>query len=154
MKLKQKIPYNIRKSLVKILPWAMLLGAPVTTSSCGKDPMPTRKVVIDWDWEHFPNSDTVRLCAKQKDVDSIILNLRDYNTTAWTPWLFNGICNELEKVFNIAPKKTRGHGTIIVGHEGGAQMQSTEPGQCSGMSLYDSIRCTNWGFLVMTEQIR
>lgn len=152
--MKTKVPYNIKKSLVRILPFAMLLGAPAF-NSCEKDPMPGRKVAIDWDWEHFPRSDTVELCAKQKDVDSIILNLRDYNTTAWSPWGFFHACNALEKVFNIAPKKIRGHGTIIVGRELGAQHPTHNiEDEESGMSIYDSIRCTNWGFCVMTEPSR
>lgn len=150
--MKMKVPYNIRKSLARVLPFAMLMGVPAM-NSCEKEP--GRTVTIDWDWEHFPRSDTVTLCAKQKDVDSIILNLRDYNTTAWSPWGFNNSCNVLEKVFNIAPDKIRGRGTIIVGHEGGAQMSSTEPGQgLCGMALSDSIRLTGWGFRVMTEQVR
>jgi hypothetical protein len=155
MKLKQKIPYNIRKSLVKILPWALLLGTPVATGSCGKDPMPTRKVVIDWDWSNLPKLDTIALCAKQKDVDSIILNLRDDNTLGWSPWTFHRARDTLQKRFDIAPTKIRGRGTIIVGRELGAQhpsygIEAYEP----GMALVDSIWFSNWGFRVMTEQTR
>ena len=150
--MKMKVPYNIRKSLARVLPFAMLMGVPVM-NSCEKEP--GRTVTIDWDWEHFPRSDTVKLCAKQKDVDSIILNLRDYPSYTWSPWSFHNACDALEKVFNIAPNKTRGHGTIFVGSEGGAQMSSTEPGQgISGMGLLDSIRCTSWGFKVTSEPLR
>lgn len=137
---------TISKSLVKILPWAMLLGAPAL-NSCEKDPIPTRTVVIDWDWENLPSVDAVRKYVKQSDVKTVNLHILDYPSDGFSTDGFHRAHDSLEnRYFSVSPKVC-GSGTIFVDGDNGAHLTEINT-DLSGMLYVDSLWYTSKGFKI------
>lgn len=142
---------TISKSLVKILPWAMLLGAPAM-NSCEKDPIPTRTVVIDWDWHdnlgYAPPKSIIKEHTDDKTVKTVFINLTSDNSTGHTPRNFHNAHDSLQTRIDIAPSKVRGMGTIYVNSRNGAQLPDPMDWDNCGMALVDSLWFTANGWKV------
>lgn len=143
--MKLKIPYSIRKSLIKILPF---MATAIMAASCQKEPY--KDITIDWDWTNLPEPTTIQQYATERSTRTITLNLLPSTTgLALCPRSFNRGFNFLEQeCFSIAPDKIVGSGTVFVDEQGGAHILDPQETDIAGMSLFDSIRCTRMGFSV------
>ena len=114
--MKLKIPYSIRKSLVKILPF---MATAIMATSCHKEPY--KDITIDWDWTNLPEPTTIQQYATERSTRTITLNLLPSTTgLALCPRSFNRGFNFLEQeCFSIAPDKIVGSGTVFVDEQGG-----------------------------------
>jgi len=139
--MKLKIPYSIRKSLIKILPF---VATAIMSTACHKEPY---DVVIDWDWSNPPDKELVKQYANDKNINTVILNLRPCGSTGYSPNNFRNGRNYLENnYFSFNPDKIRGSGDIYVNPNGGAQLPYPCGDEIHGMYLIDSIYFTSKGF--------
>lgn len=108
MKFKQK--YKIGKAL-------SLVGLMILANACHKEPY---DVVIDWDWYNPPDKELVKQYVNDKDVKTIVLNLRPFNSTGFSPDVFHSARDSLElNYFSLAPTKITGKGAIYLYTFGG-----------------------------------
>jgi len=154
MKLSQK--YNIKKSLLRLLPFALLLGTP----SCNKDraksstpePIVQHDVVIDWNWDDClgkaPPMDTIKKYAADKYVDKIFINLTSTNSTAYAVVHFRKARDTLQTRIDVAPTRVRGMGTIYPVR---ADVPEFDP-FVGGMCIEDSLWFTSHGWAVQRFQ--
>jgi hypothetical protein len=142
--MKTKFQYNIKRSLFRVLPMALLMGAP-TLNSCEKDPMPTRTVVIDWDWNHLPSVDDVRKYVKQSDVKTVNLHILDYPSDGFTTDAFHRARDSLENRYFSVSSKVCGSGTIFINGDNGAHLTEIND-DLMGMAYVDSLWYTSKGF--------
>ena len=162
--IQQKFPYNIRKSLTRILPFGLLMML-----ACHKDPTPIPTpepepeipidttiakdtIVVDWNWKNvtnwLPNKDTIKKYSDMDNVRWVFLNLVDTNTSGFTPMLFRRARDSLQPCLDINKQKVRGSGTIYVNSYHGAHLPNPNASNVSGMSLADSIWYTSQGWHV------
>ena len=145
MKLKQKIPYNIRKSLARVLPWATVL---IMASACQKK----YDVVIDWDWHdnlgYAPPKEMIKSETDKRCVETVFINLTSDNSTGHTPRNFHNARDSLQTRIDINPNKVRGMGTIYVNSKNGAQLPDPTDWDNCGMALEDSLWFTSNGWKV------
>ena len=144
--MKFKVPYNIKKSLIRILPFA---AAAIMATSCNKK----YDSVIEWDWsierEWAPPKETVEAETNNRDVENVFIKLTYANCSGVSPMLFHRARDTLQTRINIDPNKVKLAGKIFVNPQTGAHLpQNYEPGQCGGMSLEDSIWYTQNGCTV------
>lgn len=146
MQLKQN--YSIKKSLLRLLPFLMLAGAP----SCKKQPLPEPEpydVVIDWNWDDqmgwAPPVNNVKKYTDNPYVETVYIKLVAPNSSGLTPRHFKLARAELQKCLDLKDN-VRGDGTIFVSRTNGAQLADTA--QYPGMARSDSIWFTNNGWMV------
>lgn len=151
MKLEQK--YNIKNSLLHLLPFVLLFGATGCNKDRAKSNIPEPEpynVVIDSDWasaDWVPTKSTIRKYANDKYVDTIFINVANSaDSYCIGPRFFSRIKDTLQTRFDIAPNKVRGMGTIYVDPYHGAQLPNydIEP----GMAIEDSIWFARQGFRI------
>lgn len=144
MKLKQK--YKIGKVL-------SLAGLMALANACTKDPeptpepepvVPTKDIVLDWNWNHVLSIDTVRNYSEQPDVRTVTMHLLDYPSDGFSTQAFHTARDSLQRFFYISPK-IYGSGTVFVNEINGAQ-NSIISNEVLGMTLEDSIWYTSKGF--------
>lgn len=139
--MKFKVPYGIKKSLVKVLPF---MATAIMATSCHKEPY---DVVIDWDWVNPPDKELIRQYANDKNTQKIILNLRPYNSTSYTPAIFHRIYDSLYmNCFSIDPAKITGEGNIYVDEFNGAHLPDPYADDITGMAEIDSGKYKQIGF--------
>ena len=142
MKIKQKFPYSIRKSLIKILPF---MATAIMATSCQKEPY---DVTIDWTWGDLPDKELVTQYANDKNVKTIILNIKPFNSTSFSPYMFHNACNHFRDDYFSGNSKTIGHGDIYVHRFNGAQLPDPYDDNISGMAEIDSTGWTMMGFSI------
>ena len=154
MKLLQK--YSIKKSLLRLLPFAMLLG----TASCNRDraksntpePIVQHDVVIDWNWDDnlgwAPPMDTIKKYAQDKYVNNIFINLTSPNASGYASVAFHRARDTLQTRIDVAPTRVRGMGTI---HPWRADIPDFEPFG-DGMCIEDSLWFTSHGWQIQRVQ--
>ena len=139
--MKIRLPYNIRKALLYVT-------IAVTMSACHKEPY--KEMVIDWDYNNFPDRELIKQYADDKDVKTIVLNLLPYSSSSVYPRLFHTVRDSLENYyFSISPNNTIGRGNIYVDEFNGAQLPDPYATYPSGMALKDSIWYTSKGFSIV-----
>lgn len=139
-----KTPYNIRKALIKILPF---MATAIMASACGKK----HDVVIDWVWspEYVSSSkEVIQKEVNKKNVNMVFLNFNEMNLTNWDPALFHAARDTLQTRLDIAPGRVRGMGTICVNSQHGAHMPDITEHITPGMALEDSLWYTANGWKV------
>ena len=143
--MKFKVPYSIKKPLVKILPF---MATAIMATSCHKEPY--KDITIDWDWMNVPDTNIVKQYATDPLTKTITLNLLPGTTSlCFVPISFNRGYNFLEQnYFSLAPDKIVGSGTIFVDEYGGAHLPNPQEADIYGMSLFDSLRYTSKGFSI------
>lgn len=152
--MKLKVPYNIKKTLFKVLPMALLMGT--AFSSCKPDPEPWREVVIDWDWDDnlgwAPPKSVIKEHTDDKTVKTVFINLTSDNSTGYTPHNFHNARDTLQTRIDIDPNKVRGMGTIYVNDDNGAQLPDPMDWDNCGIALVDSLWFTANGWKVTRWQ--
>lgn len=139
--MKFKIPYSIRKSLIKILPF---VATAIMSTACHKEPY---DVIIDWDWHNPPDKELIKKYANDKNVNTIILSLRPVSARNISPNGFHRARDSLEvNCFSISPHNIIGRGNIYVDEFNGAQLPYPCGDEILGMYLIDSIYYTSKGF--------
>lgn len=108
--------------------------------------IPTKEIVIDWDWNHVLSLDTVRNYSEQPDVKTVTMHLLDYPSGGFSTQAFHTARDSLQRFFCIGPK-IYGSGTVFVNEVNGAQ-NSVISDEVLGMALEDSIWYTSKGFEV------
>lgn len=158
--MKFKVPYSIKKSLTRILPFA---AAAIMATSCHKEPY---DVVIDWNWANnmgwAPPKSDIKYYADKKDVKTVKIHLfgRDgpnmpANSSGWRPREFHIARDTLQTRININPQKVCGLGMIYVNSQNGAHLPANYgENSPSGMSLEDSLWYTAHGWKVQRFQYR
>lgn len=145
--MKFKVPYSIRKSLIKILPF---VATAIMAISCHKTKY---DAVIEWDWDidgaWAPPKEMVKTEADKREVENVIIKLTYANCSGVSPKSFHRARDTLQTRINIAPAKIRLAGKIFVNPQNGAHLPPIyDPYQPSGMSLEDSIWFTEKGCTV------
>ena len=138
--MKFKVPYSIQRSMIKILPF---IATAIMSASCQKEPY---DVVIDWTWGDLPDKELVNQYANDKNVKTIILNIRPFNSTSFSPYMFHNAYNHFERDYFSGNPKTIGKGNIYVDEFNGAHLPDPCADDISGMAGIDSVRWTRMGF--------
>lgn len=142
--MKFKVPYSIKKSLVRILPFATVA---VMVASCHKEPY---DVTIDWTWRNPPDRELIKKYADDRNVKTIVLNLLPCTSGGFSPRAFRRARDSLEiNYFSISPHNTVGRGNIYVDEFNGAQLPDPYANNPCGMALEDSIWYANKGFTIV-----
>lgn len=140
--MKKKIPYNIRKSLIKLLPFAAVA---IMASSCTEK----HDVIIDYTWGPVPTpKEVIQNEINKKNVNMVFLNCGEKNVTHWTPSGFHRARDTLQTRLDIAPGRIRGMGTIYVNSRNGAHLPSVDIDTIEGMGFLDSVWYTANGWKV------
>ena len=141
--MKFKIPYSIRKSLIKILPF---VATAIMSTACHKKPY---DVIIDWTWGPVPTpKEVIQKEINKKNVNMVFLNCGEKNLTHWSPDGFHRARDTLQTRLDMAPGRVRGMGTIYVNSAVGAHMPDINENMICGMALEDSIWYTTNGWKV------
>lgn len=130
--MKKKFPYNIKKSLTRILPLGALMAI---ATHCTKEPQPnpnptpnphaTKVDTIYWNWDAgvglAPPMDTVKYRAVNDDVKWVVIHLhgRDgphmsIDCRGMYPEYFRDWRDSLQTRIDIAPDKIRLSGVLYV----------------------------------------
>lgn len=119
------------------------------------DTIPGRTVILRVDHPsgyglRFPTMDTVRYYANHPGCDTIFIKWYvplNY-TVQWTPGVFHVAFDSLEQRFNLTDKCCGARDIVVSELYGGASIPDEELLTHSkyGMTVSDSIRCTNWGY--------
>ncbi len=148
--MKFKIPYSIRKSLIKILPF---VATAIMSTACQKEPY---DVIIDWNWKDnlgwAPPKEMIKNETDKKYVRTVSINLISPNSTGHTPGAFHRARDTLQTRLDIAPNRVRGMGTIYVNSNNGAQLPDPTDEDNCGMSLQDSLWYTANGWKIQRWQ--
>ena len=139
--MKLRLPYNIHKTLFKILPMSLLLGAAV--SGCKPDePNIQATGLIIWNWnenlENAPDKKTVKAFADNEYVSEVHISMQPKNVPYFTGATFNAARDTLQKLIDINPDKVKGSGEIRVNPVNGATFLSPDS-TMYGMAIDDSI---------------
>ena len=125
------------------------------------DTIPGRKVVLRVDYPsnygiRFPTIDTVRYYANHPGCDTIDIKwyVPPDVTVQWTPGVFHVAFDSLEQRFNLTDKCRGARDIVVSKNYGGASIPDEELLTHSkyGMTVSDSIRCTNWGYNIRRSQ--
>jgi hypothetical protein len=151
MQLKQK--YSIKKSLLRLLPFVMLM-APACKKKKVEPTLPEPEhynVVIDWNWDDglglAPPMDTVKKYTSNRYIDTVFINLTSPNSTGLLTKHFRKARDTLQTRIDLAPQKVWGKGGVYVNSTNGAQLPGYDEPVC-GMALVDSIWFTDHGWTV------
>ena len=125
------------------------------------DPIPGRTVILRVDHPagyglRFPSMDTVRYYANHPGCDTIFIKWYvplNY-TVQWTPGVFHVAFDSLERYYNETDKCYGARDIVDSEMYGGASIPDEELLTHSkyGMTISDSIRCTNWGYNIRRNQ--
>jgi len=143
--MKLKIPYSIRKSLIKILPF---VATAIMSTACHKEPY---DVIIDWTWDGHgaaPSKEVIQKEINKKHVNMVFINFNETNATGWNPASFHKARDTLQTRLDIAPGRVRGMGTIYVCSDNGAHLPDATELLTAGMALEDSLWYTANGWKV------
>ncbi len=147
--MKFKVPYSIRKSWIKILPF---VATAIMATSCQKE----HDVVIDWRTDPIFGStskkEIIQEEIKNKKVNMIFLDFGERNFTPWWPAAFNRAHDTLQMYIGMAPGRIRGMGTIQVNPAVGAHLPDVTIDTIAGMALEDSLWFTANGWKVQRWQ--
>jgi hypothetical protein len=148
MQLKQK--YSIKKSLLRLLPFVMLM-APACKKNRVEPTLPEPEhynVVIDWNWKDnlglAPPMDTICKYANNKYIDTIFINLTSPNSTGMGTTHFRKARDSLQTRIDVAPTRVRGMGTIYPWRADLPDLTPIETGMC----IADSLWFTSHGWAV------
>lgn len=155
--MKRMVPYNIRKSVMHILPLGLLMAI-----SCTKDPEPdpfpfpaTQDVTIEWSWnpvDHMrpgfaPPKEDIAFYAENPLIRNVFIDITGTGM-AHSPIFFRAARDTLQTRIDINPNKVKGTGTIFVGNDGAQITDMSHPEIYNGMWKYDSIWFTNHGWSI------
>lgn len=163
---------NLKRMLARIVPISAI-AAMSFAASCEKpeeptpptpapEPVvPTKVVVIDWDWsvdpKLAPSKDSIKYYTDQSDVKEVYINLMNKRTDVF-PELTGTVCDgfrasafhrardTMQTRFDMS-EKVKGTGTILVSNLNGAQLPDTNSG-LAGMAEVDSIWFASKGFTI------
>lgn len=137
--------HRLQKYLFRVLFMTLpFMATAIMAISCHKEPY---DVVIDWDWNNPPDKELVRQYAHDKNIRTIILNLRPFRSDGFSPNAFHRARDSVEiNFFSISPYKVIGSGNIYVDEINGAQLPYPCGDGLFGMYLIDSIYYTGNGF--------
>ena len=125
------------------------------------DTIPGRTVILRVDRPsgsglRFPTMDTVRYYANHPGCDTIYIkwHVSPDVTVQWTPGVFHVAFDSLEQRFNLTDKCRGARDIVVSKNYGGASIPDEELLTHSkyGMTVSDSIRCTNWGYNIRRSQ--
>lgn len=125
------------------------------------DTIPGRTVIFRVDQPvgsglRFPSKDTVLYYANHPGCDTIYIKwyVSPDVTTQWVPDAFHVAFDSLERRFNLTDKCYGARDIVVSKNYGGASIPDEELLTHSkyGMTVSDSIRCTNWGYHVRRSQ--
>lgn len=125
------------------------------------DTIPGRKVILRVDYPsnygiRFPTIDTVRYYANHPGCDTIYIKwyVPPDVTVQWTPGVFHVAFDSLEQRFDLTDKCRGARDIVVSKNYGGASIPDEELLTHSkyGMTVSDSIRCTNWGYHPRRDQ--
>jgi hypothetical protein len=140
--MKMKLPYNIRKSFFKVLPMALLMGAPAMNSCKPDEPKPQITCSLTWNWnenlENAPTEEMVRFLADDKYTSEVHLMVSPTSVPSFTAATFHSARDTLQRLINVNPDKVRGYGNIYTNSTNGASLPFID-GSWYGMALEDSI---------------
>lgn len=142
---KHGIIHRLKKHLFFKLMFVMLpfVATAIMATSCHKEPY---DVVIDWTWGDLPDKELVNQYKNDKNVKTIILNIRPFNATNFSPYMFHNACDHFESDYFSDNHKTIGKGDIYVHPFNGAHLPDPHNNDISGMAEIDSIRWTGMGY--------
>ena len=145
-----KVPYSIRKSLIKILPF---MATAIMATSCHKE---LYDVVINWNWKdnlgYAPPKEMIRNEINKKNVNTVFINLTSPNSTGYALRDFSDARDSLQTRLDIAPGRVRGMGTIYVNSNNGAHLPDTTYYGTCGMALEDSLWFATNGWKIQRWQ--
>ncbi len=151
MKFKQIAPYNIRKSLFKILPMALLMGAPAMNSCKPDEPQYQITGIVVWNWnenlENAPNKDDVKNMADNEYISEIHIGLKPTEVPFFTAATFHAARDTLQNLINLNPDKIKGSGAIQPNPVNGASLPFPDSTRY-GMAKEDSLWFTQNGWHV------
>lgn len=120
------------------------------------DTIPGRRVVFNVTHAghdgiiYYPTMDTIRYYANHPGCDTIFIKwyIPPNYTVQWTPGVFHVAFDSLEQRFNLTDKCRGARDIVVSKNYGGASIPDEELLTHSkyGMTVSDSIRCTNWGY--------
>lgn len=147
--MKTKQNYSIKKSLLRLLPFVMLMAPACKKTKVEPTPEPKHyNVVIDWNWDDglgkAPPMDTVKKYANKLAVDTIFINLTSPNSTGMATTHFRRARDSLQTRIDIAPTRVRGMGTIYPWRADLPDLTLIEAGMC----IADSLWFTEHGWAV------
>lgn len=152
--MKMKVPYNIRKSLFKILPMALLMCAPAMNSCKPEDgpgggSIPQITGIVTWYWndslKDAPTEDYIKSMADNEYISEIHISLKPQEVPFFTAATFRAARDTLQNLININPDKIRGRGEIRPNPINGASLpfpDSTRYGMASEDSIW--FRQNGW----------
>lgn len=152
--MKKKFPYNIKKSLTRILPLGALMAI---ATNCTKEPQPnpnpnpgstvtpTKVDTIYWNWSAnmgwAPPMDTVKYHVANDDVKWVVIHLhgRDgphmpHNCVGYYPGSFHEARDSLQTRIDIAPNIVKLSGFFYINTP---NLPNHQPGQGTGIAGYD-----------------
>lgn len=144
--MKFKVPYSIKKSLTRILPF---VATAIMANACQKE----HDVIIDWNWKtnigYAPSKKIIQKELNKKNVNTVFLNFGEQNLTNWLPVDFHRAHDTLQTYMDMAPGHIRFIGTFYVSSRYGAHLPDVNIDTIAGMGLLDSIWWTANGVKVM-----
>lgn len=147
-----KVPYSIRKSLVKVLPLPLLMGMAVACCK-EKEPEPWREVTIDWNWDDdlgfAPPKAMIQREIDNPEIKTVKINLTKRNCGAYYPIMFHVARDSLQTRIDMNPNNITLYGTIFVNSENGAHLPDPTAILPNGMAETDSLWFATHGVLVM-----
>lgn len=162
---KQGWIHNIRYYVTATLFGMLMLVA----TACKKDPngtnntnepvVPTKEVIIHWDWDAdigwAPPKDSIKYYTDQSDVETLNINLiglsgigLPVNCTGFRASTFHKARDTLQTRIDIDPSKVRLSGTILINFQNGATITSLDNNYDPGMMPPDSAWFTRNGCIV------
>lgn len=151
MKFKQIAPYNIRKSLFKILPMALLMGAPAMNSCKPDEPQYQITGIVTWYWndslKDAPTEDYIRNMADNEYISEIDIRLKPTEVPFFTAATFHAARDTLQNLINLNPDKIKGSGAIRPNPANGASLPFPDSTRY-GMAKEDSLWFTQNGWHV------
>lgn len=152
--MKKIFPYNIRKSLTRILPFGLLMML-----ACHKDPTPIPTpepdipidttiardtIIIDWNWQNSigwaPPKYMIQEQINKPNVRIVCIKLTSPTSYGYTPYNFHNARDTLQTRLDIAPGRIRGKGTVYIDPSPGADsMPNHDMGQAPGIAWYDKL---------------
>ncbi len=138
-------------------------------TACKKDPngtnntnepvVPTKEVIIHWDWDAdiglAPPKDSIKYYTDQSDVKTLNINLIGFdgigfpvNCTGFYAGAFHRARDTLQTRIDIDPSKVRLSGTILINFQNGATIPNHNVNDKPGATPYDSAWFTYYGCIV------
>lgn len=155
MKMKQN--YNIKKSLLRLLPFVMLMAPACKKNKVEPtlpEPIEQHDVVIDWTWGLgmglAPSKDSVAYYTKQPEVRYVYINLvptGDMYGSTYNPRHFRKARDTLQSRIDVNPYKVHGSGIVRVGRDG-AHIHPDTITKKYGMWEPDSVWFANHGWTI------